>query len=121
MVQPRDDHLVAGPKCSRDRSGKVEQERRRVGPEDDLMRIAAEEVRARLARVRDQVVDLDARRERAVRVRGAGPQAASDRVDHGVGKLRSAGCVGPHVRAAVGTKPSERGEPRPDRSDVERR
>ena len=74
VVERGDDHLVARAERAAERAREVQQQRRRVRPEDDLARVGARDVGCRPARVRDQRVGLLAGRERPVRVADPAPQ-----------------------------------------------
>jgi hypothetical protein len=119
VIQARDGDLIARPPRAPDRSRQVQQQRRRVLPEDDLARITAEQIGARAPRVRDQRVDLLAHPEGSVGVGGAGAHPSRHGVDRRVDHLRAPRRVDPDVLPAVRSGPSERREPRSDRRHIE--
>ena len=105
--------LVARLPAAAERPAEVERERRHVGAEGDLGRLAAEEVRERAARGLEQGVGLGARRVRPVRVGVVVEQVVAHRVGDRARDLGAAGAVEVGDRQAV-VASLEGGEARAD-------
>ena len=106
VVEPRADDPIAGTKgfadCSRDR----ERQRGHVGPEDDAVRIGAEELADRIARAIHQSLALLRCRERAAVCRGvATGHPVAHRRDGRVDHLRAGGPVEPRPLRPDAGKP----------------
>ena len=93
VVEPRDEDLVAFAQLASGRAAEGEVQRRHVRAEDDLVGRAAEEAGGGEARVRDDRLAADARRERAADVGVRVAQVRRHRGDHLVGHLRAARSV----------------------------
>ena len=121
VVQPGHDHLVLRTERLREGTRDMEQQRRRVRTEDDLVRVGAGEVGRGPPRVRDDPVRLLARRERPVRVAHPSSVVARDRLDHVVRHLGAAGGIDEHHGPAVVAETGESGEAGTDGVEVEHR
>ena len=114
VVEPRRDDLVALPQLASDGPREHEVEVGHARPEDRLARRAAEEAACGLVRGLHELARAPARLELPSDVCVGLAQVAGDRVDHLVRHL----CPGRAVEERI--RPSQRGEPRSDRLDVER-
>ena len=114
VVELRGDDLVARVPIARRRARQCEIERRHVRAEDRLLRRAAEKIRGREPRLRDQRLGPAARLVRPADVSVRVAEVARDGVDDRVGNLGPAGPVEERDRLA------QRREARANRFDVER-
>ena len=112
VVEPRHHDLVARPERAAERPREMEQHRRRVLSEHDLVRVAARDVRpgpACAASINASMSRLVANAPWVFDPPRRWPATASITVS---GRLRAAGRVGPHEGPPVRAGPRERREPR---------
>jgi hypothetical protein len=93
VVQAGHQDLVAGPERARGGPGQREVQRGHVGPEDHLVRLAAEEPGRLVLGLLQDLPDPDAGGIARAQVRARLPQRARDRVAYLVGYLGAAGSV----------------------------
>ncbi len=119
VVELREQNLVAGAEVAADSAADRERQRSHVLPEDDFVRIAAQEISHRGARAGDDLVGLATGRVLPVGIGVAGFQIMRNGVDHALRDLRAARAVEESWGTAV-DRARERGELRADPREIER-